>query len=84
MEIICINKKGMTLIMWNKETWTKITSKLNFIIKDREASIDSYYDMFYRGEINEDEYNNLCNLQERELEKNRKALNFSLHRIRIL
>lgn len=62
--------------------WESIARKAKYVIKDREASIDSYYDMFDCGEIDENELKSLCKLQETEMEKNYKEFHFAVNRMK--
>ena len=60
--------------MSNIEKLKARTQRLSDVIRDREASIESYYDMLYRNEIDEKEHKFLCNMQEKEIKKNERAL----------
>lgn len=60
--------------MSNIEKLKARAQRLSDVIRDREASIESYYDMLYRNEIDEKEHKFLCNMQEKEIKKNERAL----------
>ena len=61
--------------------WESIARKAKYIIKDREATVDSYCDMLARGEINRDEFERLLKYQENEIEKNYRELHFAMDKI---